>query len=105
MLWQSKHGRSLPSVLVDLDGVHSLANFEVIEIIDDSTPYPTLLGIDWEFENQVIINLKKKTISIEGNGICIIGLLDPALGWTYIELITAEEETCNIDTVYQLTVA
>ena len=59
----------LSSVPVDLDGVRILADFEVIEIIDDSTLYPTLLGIDSAFENQAIINLKKKTISFEGNGI------------------------------------
>ena len=85
--------------------MHSLADFEVIEIIDDSTPYPVLLGIDWESENQAIINLKKKTMSFEGNGICVIGLLDPALGLTYTKLITAEEKAHNIDTVYQLTIA
>ena len=59
----------LSSVLVDLDGVCNLADFEVIEIIDDNTPYPTLLGIDWAFGNQTIINLKKKAMSFEGNGI------------------------------------
>ena len=37
----------LPSVPVDLDGVRNLVDFEVIEIIDDNTPYPALLGIDW----------------------------------------------------------
>ena len=36
----------LSSVPVDLDGMCNLADFEVIEIIDDSTPYPVLLGID-----------------------------------------------------------
>ena len=55
----------LSSVFVDLDRVHSLADFEVIEIIDDSTPYSALLGIDWAFKNQAIINLKKKTISFK----------------------------------------
>ena len=74
---------SLSSVLVDLDGVCSLADFEVIEIIHDSTPYPTLLGIDWAFENQATINLRKKTMSFEGNGIRVIGPLDPALGPRY----------------------
>ena len=59
----------LSSVPVDLEGVHNLADFEVTEIIDDSTPYPALLGIDWELENQAIINLKKKIMSFEGNGI------------------------------------
>ena len=90
----------LSSVLVDLDGVRNLADFEVIEIIDDSTPYPALLGIDWAFDNQVIINLKKKTMSFESNVIQVIGPLEPALGPRYIGLITVEEEACNIDVVY-----
>ena len=70
----------LSSVHIDIDRVHSLANFEVIEIIDESTSYPVLLGIDWAFDNQAIINLKKKTMSFEGNGIWVIDPLDPALG-------------------------
>ena len=73
----------LSSVPVDLDGVHSLADLEVIEIIDDSTPYPVLLGINWAFENQAIINLKRKTISFEGYGIRVISPLDPTLGPRY----------------------
>ena len=73
----------LSNVPVDLEGVRSLADFEVIEIIDDSTPYLALLGIDWEFKNQAIINSKKKTMSFEGNGIQIISSLDPALGPRY----------------------
>ena len=36
----------LSNVPVDLDGVRNLANFEVIEIIDENMSYPTLLGID-----------------------------------------------------------
>ena len=37
----------LKHVLVDIDGVRTFADFEVIEIVDDSCPYPSLLGIDW----------------------------------------------------------
>ena len=95
----------MSSVPVDLNGVRNLVDFEVIEIIDDSTPYPALLGIDWAFDNQVIVNLKKKTMSFKGNGIQVISSLDPTLGLGYTELITAEEEAYNIDTVYQLTAA
>ena len=73
----------LSSVPVDLDGVHILDDFEVIEIINDNTPYLALSSIDWAFENQAIINLKKKIMSFEGNGIRIIGPLDPALGPRY----------------------
>jgi hypothetical protein len=46
----------LTGVSVNIDGVRSVADFEVIEIVDGSTPYPTLLGLDWEFDNQTIID-------------------------------------------------
>jgi hypothetical protein len=45
-------------VTIDLYGVHTKSDFEVIEIVDDRTPYPTLLGLDWAFDNHSIINLK-----------------------------------------------
>ena len=48
------------SVPVDIDGVSTLADFEVIEIIDDSNPYPSLLGIEWAIENSAVINLKNR---------------------------------------------
>jgi hypothetical protein len=48
----------LKGVTIDLDGVRTKADFEVIEIVDDTTPYPTFLGLDWAFDNQTIINLK-----------------------------------------------
>ena len=47
-----------PSVPVDIDGVSALEDFEVNEIIDDSNPYPSLLGIEWEIENDAVINLR-----------------------------------------------
>ena len=49
----------LPQVPVDIDGVRSSTDFEVIEIIGDSRPYPTLLGIDWAIGNMAIIDLRE----------------------------------------------
>ena len=49
-----------PSVTVDIDGVSTLEDFEVIEIIDDSNPYLALLGIEWAIDNYAIINLKNR---------------------------------------------
>jgi hypothetical protein len=37
----------LKGVIVYLDGVHTKAEFEVIEIVDGTTPYPTFFGLDW----------------------------------------------------------
>jgi len=37
----------------------------VIEIMNDSDPYPTLLGINSAFNNNVVLNLKKRHMSFE----------------------------------------
>lgn len=37
---------SLQGVIIDIEGASTQTDFEVIEIMDDSNPYPTLLGID-----------------------------------------------------------
>ena len=36
----------LKGVTVDLDGVRTKANFDVIEIVDGTTPYQSFLGFD-----------------------------------------------------------
>jgi hypothetical protein len=40
----------------------------VIEIMGEKDPYPTLLGIDWAYENYVVIDLKKETMTFESDG-------------------------------------
>jgi len=59
-------GRLL-GVIVDIKGVHIISNFEVIDIIDDSNPYFSLLGIAWELDNMVIISMKKRQMIFERN--------------------------------------
>jgi len=44
---------------VDIEGASALADFEVIEIVDDNNPYATLLGIYWAIDMNGVINLKK----------------------------------------------
>jgi hypothetical protein len=36
----------IKGVIIDLDGVRTMEDFKVIEIVDGTTPYPTLLGLD-----------------------------------------------------------
>ena len=88
---------------VDIDGVWSLVDFEVIEIIDDSNPFPALLGIDWAFDNLAVINLKKKQMTFEGPNIRIIVPLDPSMGPRFSEPIRVEEEVREIDDFYKMT--
>ena len=53
----------LYGLTVDFEGASVLADFEVIEIVDESNRYPTLLGINWAFEMDVVINLKKQSMT------------------------------------------
>jgi len=44
---------------VDLDGIKTLVDLEVIEIMGGKYLYPSLLGIDWAYEKYAIRDLKK----------------------------------------------
>ena len=37
----------LTQVPVEVEGLRTYVDFEVIDIVDDTNPYPALLGIDW----------------------------------------------------------
>jgi hypothetical protein len=41
----------LKGVIIDLGGVRTKTDLEVIEIVDGTMPYPALLGLDWAFDN------------------------------------------------------
>ena len=51
---------------IDVAGVKTMADFEVIEIMGDKYPYPTLLVIDLAYENYAVIDLKKEEKSEGG---------------------------------------
>ena len=67
-------------VPVDIEGLRTFVNFEFINIVDDTNPYPALLGIDWAIDNQTIINFKKRILSFEDNEIRMVLPIDPLEG-------------------------
>ena len=67
-------------------GVHNMACFEFIEIVDDSQPYTTLMGLEWALENQAIIELKWRKMIFEVGDLKFTAPLDPSEGKRYIEL-------------------
>ena len=87
----------LYGVIVDIEGESALANFEVIEIVDDKNPYPALLGIDWVFYMDVIINLKKQRMTFEKKALRVIAPLDPAEGACYTEPVHDYVEDDDLD--------
>jgi hypothetical protein len=93
----------LEHVHVDVERVRTFADFEVIEIVDDRCPYPVLLGIDWDFNNSTIVDLKKRRMTFEGNGLKFIAPLDPDEGRRYTEPIKEEDHTYELENIYKLT--
>ena len=49
----------LQGITVDIEGASTLADCDVIEIVDDNNPYLVLLGIYWATDLNIVINLKK----------------------------------------------
>jgi hypothetical protein len=93
----------LEHVPLDIDEVRTFAAFEVIEIVDDIFPYPALLGIDWAFKISTIVDLKKRHMKFERDGIRVISPLDPDEGPRYTNLIREEVHAYELENIYKLT--
>ena len=97
------HVGRLGQVQVDIEGLRTFVDFEVIDIVDDFTPYPVLLGIDWEMENKTIINFKRRILSFEDEEMQIVAPLDPIERPRYVELVFNEGDGDHLDTIYNIT--
>ena len=62
----------------------------MIDIVDDTNPYPTLLGIDWAIDNQTIINFKKRILSFEHSEIRVVVPIDSLEGQRYVDPLNSE---------------
>ena len=89
---------------MDIEGFHTFADFEIINIVDDTNPYPTLLGIDWAMENQTILNFKRRTLLFEDDEMRVVAPLDPLEGHRYVEPVFNEWEGDHLDNIYNVTV-
>jgi hypothetical protein len=85
----------LKGVTVNLDGVCTKSDFEVIEIMDGTTPYPTFLGLDWAFDNQAIIKLNTRNMEFELGEYIVIASLDPSKGERFVEPTFLDLEEIN----------
>ena len=76
------------------------AYFEVIEIMDDSNPYLALLDIDWAFDNNVELNMKKRKMSLETDTLRVVLPLDPNEGDNYNERVNVDAYRSVIENIY-----
>jgi hypothetical protein len=93
----------LQGITVDIEGASALADFEVIEIVDDNNPYPALLGIDWATDMNGVINLKKRKMIFEKKSLRVVVPLDPAEGSRYTEPVRDYESDDDLDCIYKIT--
>lgn len=94
----------LEGVTVDIEGVSAQADFEVIEIVDESNPYPALLGIDCATDMNRVINFKKCKMIFEKKSLRVVVPLDPAEGARYTELVREDDNDDDLDCIYKITV-
>ena len=83
--------------------MRALANFEVIEIIDDKNPYLALLGINWATHMNVVINLKKRKMIFEKKSLRVVVPLDPVEGSSYTEPVRNDSSNHELDSIYKIT--
>jgi hypothetical protein len=86
----------------NLDGVNTYVDFEAIKTLND--PYLTLLGIDWDFNNDTILNLKQRWMPFEKEGCIFIHSLDPTLSELFVEPMEEVLDEGSLDNFYNLTV-
>ena len=93
----------LSQVQVDIEGLHTFADFEVINIVDDTNPYPALLGVNWEMGNTTIIKFKIRILSFEYDDLRVVAPLDPLEGKRYVEMVFNEGKGDHLDNIYNAT--
>ena len=67
----------ISNLVVDIEGMKTCANFDVIEFVGDGGSYPTLLGIGWANDSMIVINLKKHVMTFENQDVRVIAPMDP----------------------------
>lgn len=92
----------LQGITVDIEGLSTLVDFEVIEIVEDSNPYNMLLGIAWATDTNGVINLKKHKMIFEKKSLRIVVPLDPAEGLGYTESVCDYDSDDELDYIYQI---
>ena len=61
--------RCVSHLVVDVEGMKTYADFDVIEFLDGGGSYPALLGIKWANESISVNNFKKWMMMFENHDI------------------------------------
>ena len=70
----------VPHILVEVEGLNTYTDFDITEILNETSSYLALLGIGWENDNLVVINFKNRVMTFENHDMRNIAPLDPTEG-------------------------
>ena len=93
----------MTQVLVEKEGLKNYVDFKVIDIVDDTNPYPTLLGIYQEIDNQTIINFKKIILTFEYSELRVLAPIYLLEGQRYVRTVNSEGQGDYMDHIYNIT--
>ena len=82
--------RPVSNLVVDVEGMNTNADFNVIEFVDGGGSYLVFLGIGWANDSMEMIKFKKWMMTFEKKDIWVIAPMDPNEGWQYIEPLKDE---------------
>ena len=68
---------SVSNLVIDVKGMETYVDLDVIEVVDGGGSYPMLLGIGWANDSLVFINFKKWVMTFENQDIRVIAPMDP----------------------------
>ena len=95
----------MTQVPIKIEGLRTYAYFEVVDIVNDTNLYPTLMGIEWAIYNQNIINFKKRILTFEDAELMVVAPLDPIECQRYVEQVNNEGQNGCLDHIYNITSA
>ena len=78
------------NLVVNIEGMKTRVDFDVIEVLEDGGSCPALLGIRWADDSMAVINFKNRVMTFENQDVRVIAPMDPQEGQRYIEWVKDE---------------
>ena len=78
------------NMVVNVEGMKTYADFDIIEVVGGGGSYLVLLEIGWANDSMEFINFKKRVMTFENQDISVIAPMDSQEGRRYIEPIKDE---------------
>ena len=72
--------RRVSNLVVDVEGMRTRADFDIIEVVNGEELYPALPGVGWANNSMIVINFKKRIMTFENQYIRVVMPIDPDEG-------------------------